>query len=240
MSNVGTYTDEQLASAVTSSTSWRGVLRALGLAGTSSSAIASVRERADRVGLAYGHFTSQRGWTDSDLREAVAAASSWDSVAQHLGVQRTTPLGRLRGHAVRLGIDVGHLAEQAPSRDDACEPSTAQLRRAGSLLAAARYVLGGAAVSWPLEPCRYDLLVHDGSGLRKVQVKTTTVRVGESWKVYLSTSGRQRRTYDPDEIDEFFIIDGELNCYIIPVAVVGGLHAIHLSSYAAYRRARAW
>jgi hypothetical protein len=31
-----------------------------------------------------------------------------------------------------------------------------------------------------------------------------------------------------DEIDDFFIIDGELMCYLIPVAVVGGLHAIHL------------
>ena len=42
--------------------------------------------------------------------------------------------------------------------------------------------------------------------------------------VLLSTSshsGPGRRVYDPDEIDEFFIIDGEWNHYRIPINVVG-------------------
>jgi len=66
-------------------------------------------------------------------------------------------------------------------------------------------------------------------------VKTTTVRAAGSWKVYLSTSGKGRRTYDPEEIDDFFVVDGELGYYLIPVAVVGGLHAIHLRAYEDYR-----
>lgn len=93
----------------------------------------------------------------------------------------------------------------------------------------------GGQVSWPLEPCRYDLLVVLESSVLRVQVKTTTAREGPSWKVYLSKSGHGRRTYAPDEVDEFFIIDGELTYYRIPLAAVGGLHAIHLRAYQSYR-----
>lgn len=93
----------------------------------------------------------------------------------------------------------------------------------------------GHDVSWPLEPCRYDLLVSTDAGIRRVQVKTTTARTGaSSWKVYLSTSHHGRRTYDPDEIDDFFVIDGDLKYYLIPIAVVGGLHAVHLGRYEQY------
>gem|GEM_PF-3952323 len=85
----------------------------------------------------------------------------------------------------------------------------------------------------------YDLLVATDSGIRRVQVKTTTVRVGETWKVYLSTARGERKTYAPDEIDEFFVIDGDLAYYRIPVATVGGLHAIHLGAYAQFRQPQA-
>lgn len=108
------------------------------------------------------------------------------------------------------------------------------------MLAAAYFTLCGSDVSWPLEPARYDLLVVDGHGVRRVQVKTTTVGVGGSWKVYLSTTSGDRRTYTPDEIDYFFIVDGDFYCYLVPIEVVGGLHAIHLSSYQCYRLPRPW
>jgi hypothetical protein len=117
-------------------------------------------------------------------------------------------------------------------------PDIAHLDRAGSLLTASWFTLCGHHVSWPLEPSRYDLLVCTDARIRRVQVKTTTVRAGDSWKVYLSTSHRERRTYDTDEIDDFFIIDGELTCYLIPVVVVGGLHAIHLGGYVKYQLAQ--
>ena len=34
---------------------------------------------------------------------------------------------------------------------------------------------------------------------------------------------------------DFFIIDGDLTYYLIPVAAVGGLQAVHLSAYAQHR-----
>ena len=43
-----------------------------------------------------------------------------------------------------------------------------------------------------------------------------------------------RATYDPDEIDYFFVIDGDFSYYLIPVAAVGGLMAIRLSAYLQY------
>lgn len=111
----------------------------------------------------------------------------------------------------------------------------ANLPRAGSLLAAAWFALCGYAVSWPLEPVRYDLVVHRDRELLRVQVKTASVRAGGSWQVWLSTTGRTRATYDPEDVDLFFVIDGDLSYYAIPVNVVGGLHAITLSGYQDYR-----
>jgi hypothetical protein len=90
-------------------------------------------------------------------------------------------------------------------------------------------------VAWPLEPARYDLLVDTDVAPRRVQVKTTTVRTGTSWTVWLSTTGRERRTYSIDEIDDFFLIDGDLSYYLLPVGAVGGLHGIKLSAYDQYR-----
>lgn len=157
-----------------------------------------------------------------------------------LGLHGPSAITALKGHAARLGLDFEHLSEQpAASRRWATRPDIANLDRAGSLLAASWFALSGHNVSWPLEPSRYDLLVGTDEGIRRVQVKTTTVRAGGTWKVYLSTSRRGRRTYDPDEIDDFFIIDGELECYLIPVTVVGGLHAIHLGGYTKVQLAQA-
>jgi hypothetical protein len=199
----------------------------------------SVRAHADRLGADYSHFKGQRRWTETELRAAIEAARTWSEAVELLGIHDRSPASALKGHAARLGIDTKHLIGQSDSaRDREIRPDIAHLDRAGSLLAASWFTLSGHEVSWPLEPSRYDLLVCTDPGIRRVQVKTTTVRVGDTWKVYLSTSHRERRTYDPDEIDDFFIIDGELVCYLIPVAAVGGLHAIHLRGYAQYQLAQ--
>ncbi|WP_454166008.1 group I intron-associated PD-(D/E)XK endonuclease [Gordonia iterans] len=149
----------------------------------------------------------------------------------------TTAIPALRGHALRLKLDTGHLDAY---RSDHCtdgriEPHIENLDRAGTLLAAAWFTLCGLEVSWPLEPSRYDLIVVSATRVRRVQVKTTTVRAGRSWKVYLSTTAGGRKPYGPDEIDEFFIVTGDLTYYLIPFEAVGGLHAIHLSAYTQYR-----
>ena len=44
--------------------------------------------------------------------------------------------------------------------------------------------------------------------------------------------------YDPDDIDYFFVIDGDLDHYLIPVSAVAGLGTIHLSAYDRFRLAQ--
>jgi len=40
--------------------------------------------------------------------------------------------------------------------------------------------------------------------------------------------------YDPEEIDSFFIMDGDLTMYVIPSCAVGGYRTLLLRSYARY------
>lgn len=216
--------------------SWRETLRRLGVQGTSSGSIRVVRARAERLGLDYSHFRGGRRWTDSELTEAIREAQTWNSVATRLGLSGSSASTRVKAHAIRLGLDVSHLelAQSEEQRID-WEPSRQNIMRAGSMLAASWFALCGFDVSWPLEPCRYDLLAATPTEMRRVQVKTTTTRSHGSWKVFLSTTGHERKVYDPYEVDDFFIIDGELNFFLIPVADVGGLHAIHLNAYSAYQ-----
>lgn len=241
MTRARTYTDERLVAALSASKSWRGVLRELGLVTSSSATMRSVRAEADRLGLDYSHFVGQRRWTDAEIRAAIAESESWTAVTARLGVEADAGASLIKGHAARIGADTTHLrVTSRASTTDKLAPTLDHLDRAGPALAAAWYLLCGIDVSWPLEPSRYDLLACAVAGIRRVQVKTTRTRAGDSWKVYLSTTRGERRTYDPDEIDDFFIIDGDLNYYLIPVAVVGGLHAVHLNAYGRYRQARAF
>ena len=144
----------------------------------------------------------------------------------------------LKGHALRLGIDASHFGEDdvAPERDD-LQPSIEYLGRAGGMLAAAWFKLCGYSISWPLEPCRFDLIVSNSKGedQQRVQVKTTTRKVGGHWIASITTSGRVKTAYDPDEIDDFFIIDSDLNYYLIPITAVGGLLALQLNAYEQYK-----
>lgn len=211
-------------------------MRSLSLTGTSGCEIKSVRARADKLGLDYGHFRGQRRWSDDDLREAVAQESSWPDVAMRLGLCGGSAVATLKGHAARLRVDAAHLVQDPPPLEDVHEaPDLTNLCRAGSMLGAAWLTLCGYDVSWPLEPCCYDLMAQRAGNILRVQVKTTRLRVGDSWKVSLSTGGSEHRTYDPDQIDYFFIVDGDLSYYLIPVAAVGGLKAIHLSNYSGFR-----
>lgn len=197
----------------------------------------SVRLRADTLCLDYTHFTGQRRWTDERLAHAVQTSQSWSQVADVLGLKGGSSHVVVKAHAIRLGLDIAHMGPQQRDKPsivpDPC-PDLAHLPRAGSMLAAAWFTLCGHDVSWPLEPCRYDLLVVIDKPVT-VQVKTARVRANKTWVAKISSSGTERRTYDPDEIDYFFIIDGELNYHLIPVAVVGGFNATHLSMYTDYR-----
>lgn len=234
------YTDDALVRAIAASHSWRGVLRILGLANNPGAMIRSVRRRADHLRIDYSHFTGPRGWHESDLAAAVADSDSWSEVAQRLGLAAGgTNEQRLRGHARRLSLDTSRLDAATPVEQPPLifrsEVQLDQLRRAGSTMAATWFMLRGYDVAWPLEPCRYDLLVMVNGTAQRIQVKTTQTRAGCTWALSLSTSTRTDQiTYDPDEIDFFFAIDGDFTCYLIPVEIVGGLGRIHLAAYAAY------
>lgn len=231
-----TYTDGQLAAAVAASRSWRGVLRELGLAATSSASIRTAQRRADHLGLDHRHFTGQRRWTDRQLAAAVAASRTWTEVAQTLGLAVGSSTTALKGHAARLELEASHLSAAHPHvRPDPPRPDVSRLPRAGSLLAAAWFELCGFDVSWPLEPCRYDLVAHRDTEFLRVQVKTTRLRVSDSWVVRIASSGHRPRLYDPDDIDCFFVVDGDLTHYLIPASVAGGRQALSLRSYQHYR-----
>lgn len=211
---------------------------ALGLKGTSSGSRRSVQNHADRIGADYSHFTRGRKWTEDDLKEAVADSRSWNEVAGKLGLAGGSAGPALRGHALRLGLDTAHFGVRlVPTVDPlaSAEPTLDNLRTAAGFFAAAWFTLSGYQVSWPLEPCRYDLLALRGDEVRRVQVKTTTWRHVSSWSVNVTTSGRIKTPYDPTEVDDFFIIDGELNYYLIPISVIGGMTALQLNAYQRYR-----
>jgi len=130
----------------------------------------SVRVHADRLGLDYNHFTGQRRWTDQQLVAAIASATSGTQVADTLGLAGDSSTATIRGHAVRLGLDTDHLTPQMKPQPpvELMRPQHVNLPRAGSLMAAAWFELCGHPVSWPLEPCRYDLLVWMGTTAERV------------------------------------------------------------------------
>ena len=232
------FTDPDLADAVAGARSWRGVLRALGLPEQSASALRSARRRADALGLDYGHFTGQRRWSDAQLADAVRLSRTWTEVMDRLGLASTSGSSQaaLKSHAARLSLDVDHLTSPAPEPAPfPGTPGVAHLDRAGPLLAAAWFTLRGYDVAWPLEPCRYDLIVTDGRGSQRVQVKTTTTTAGGSWAVRISSTRRTGTAiYSPDEVDHFFVVDGDLTYYLIPLRVVGGYQVIYLRRYGDY------
>lgn len=233
MSRTTSYTDAELALAVSSCSSWRAVLRALGLTATSSSAIRSVRRHAELAGLDYSHFKRLRRWSEDELRDAIALSTSWQEVTARLRLSESTDQ-RLQAHANRLGISTSHLGGKplrAHSSGPANSPSLAHLRNAAPLLAAASLEMRGHRVSWPLEPARYDLVVDLAGRLTRVQVKTTTHKQGDRWTVWLSSTSPTRTIYSPDDVDAFYVIDGDLTHYWIPLARVAGLQAIALSAY---------
>jgi hypothetical protein len=231
------YDDAALAAAIATSHSWRGVLRSLGLHATSAGAMRTARRHADRLALDYSHFTGQRTWSDAALIRAVAESRSWTQVATALGVAGGSSYPVLKGHALRLGLDTSHIGAPPARSKRSCDPvpDPAYLRRAGSLLAASWFALCGYDVSWPLEPCRYDLLVHVPEKTERVQVKTTTQPSGSTVRL---APGDKSQIYDPDDIDSFFIIGSDLSCYWIPIEVVAGFRGITLAAYTEYRIAK--
>jgi hypothetical protein len=205
-------------------------MRELGLCATSAGSIQVVRRHVIRLGLDTSHFSGQRRWSDAQLRRAVANAYSWRELLSDLalsgnGDDRT----RVKAHAVRLGLDLSRL--DGPIADAAAEPvfkpHVKHLREAGTAIATMWFLLCGYNASIPVEPALYDLLVSMPDGIKRVQVKTTTYNK-DGWAVSVgrrpySVVNRGRLVpYDPDLVDFFFILDGDLTIYLVPSRVLAG------------------
>lgn len=242
-----TWTDEQLTEAVALSHSWRGVGRSLGLKGTSASVMRSVKGHVERLELSTKHFTHERTWSDRQLKDAVQAADTWAGVLRSLALtDRSETRVRVKGRAVRLGIDVAHLeAETAlPPVVDVSDlpPEISMLRVAAEPFAIAWFRVRGVPVAVPSDPCAYDLLVTLGTGVQRVQVKSGTRRTREgTWSVIVGRRPYSRHNtagivpYDPDELDLFFVIDGDGIVYLIPVQAVAGRPVIAIRKYDVFR-----
>ena len=126
------------------------------------------------------------------------------------------------------------------------------LRRASIGVAIAWFAARSYDVSVPVEQCPYDLVVESDTGLKKIQVKSTTRRAENGrWLVNIFRNGysssaaanasgrRNRRAYSASEIDFFFILTADQDVYIIPLAVTGGATTLSLDSkYSAFKQLR--
>ncbi|MFP5346855.1 MAG: hypothetical protein ACLGIA_07495, partial [Actinomycetes bacterium] len=103
MSVLGSVADDGLTAAVAGSTSWRGVLRRLGLPERSSRLGRLLRLRCDELGVDYAHFRGQRRWTDDELVREVRAAGSWQQLLSALGYapDSGSAKGTVRSHCAR-------------------------------------------------------------------------------------------------------------------------------------------
>jgi hypothetical protein len=239
-----TWSDAQLTKAVAASRSWRGVIRELGLDVNSAGPVQAVRRQATHLGLDTSHFTGQRTWSDAKLVQAAPQARSWTTLLAALDVKSTSRAyqTRVKAHAVRLGVDLSHLDDRAWEDDyqSRPEPALANLRDAATMLAACWFSLCGFGSAIPVEPAVYDLLVAMPDGIKRVQVKTTTYYGKGGWQVVVGrrpySEGNRKGLvpYDPELIDWFFIVDGELTMYLIPSKVIAGRVGILLRTYTRY------
>jgi hypothetical protein len=243
--NASCWSDADLENAVAASRSWRGVLRLLNLCATSAGSIRVVKRRVALLGLDTSHFTGQRTWSDAALIRAVAEAYSWNELLDAIGIKSRSGDERIRvrAHAVRLGLDLGHLGDRprdTGSSQPVPTPELRNLREAATSLAACWFSLRGFGAAIPIEPTIYDLLVSTPEGIKRVQVKTTTYKSKVGWQAgvgrrpYSAGNREPLWPYDPELIDWFFIVDGDLNIYLIPSRVIGGRVGILLRTYSEY------
>jgi hypothetical protein len=238
------WSDEQLPAAVAAASSWRGVMRELGLNPANGGVTRTLRRRAAALGLDSSHFRANRSWSDAVLRQAITTSRTWDQVLAALSLSPRSGGARIlvKAHAFRLGLNVSHLGRPDPHAPSpsVLAPGLIHLREAAESLAAAWFRLCGCNVAYPAAPDSYDLLVEAPDGLKRVQVKTTAHNSKSGWMVQVSRRPYSARNnaplvpYDPEIVDMFFIVDGDLTMYLVPSRAVGGYTQILLRSYRKY------
>lgn len=218
-------------------------MRELDLCVTSAGAVRIVKRHVVRLGLDISHFTGQRRWSDAQLRRAIASAYSWRELFMDLGLTPDSGdgLAMVKAHAVRLGLDLSRLqTPDAAEVSTELKPDVKRLRDSGTVIAAMWFMMCGCNASIPVEPTHYDLLASLPDGVKRVQVKTTTHNSKDGWLVSVgrrpySAGNRERKIpYDPDALDYFFILDGDLTMYLIPSRLLAGRVSILLRNYSQY------
>ncbi len=206
-----------------------------------------VRRHAERLRLDTSHFTHQRTWSDTALWSAISTSSTWAGVVESLGlVESGDSRARVKGHAVRLGLDVTHLQSEAskPGRDDLhdLQPTKDRLRAAAESIAITWFTLRGIPVAMPTVPTAYDLLVTTVGSVSRVQVKSGTrattaggfvVTVGR--RPYSAERNGNLVPYDPDDLDFFFIVEGGGGLLLIPIRAIAGRTMIDTAAHSAFR-----
>jgi hypothetical protein len=150
----------------------------------------------------------------------------------------------VRAAAWRLGLELGNITlgpktgRQTIGIDLSVRPALHHLRHAATSIAAAWFLLCGRAVSTPNEPTPYDLIVDMPDGLKRVQVKSATSRDARgNWigRIGHRPDGSPKAAdfipYGPDEVDLFFVVDGNLLLYLIPADATVAKVTLSLRAY---------
>ena len=128
------------------------------------------------------------------------------------------------------------------------QPETKHLRAAALGKAINWFLERKYGTSLPVEPLKYDLVVDSDSGLKRVQVKSTSAkgRYG-GWTVGITRNeydteaipnagGKFRKvSYEKGEIDFFFIVTRDEEIYLIPLDAVLGKQNLNLNKYEKYK-----
>jgi hypothetical protein len=96
-----------------------------------------------------------------------------------------------------------------------------QLRIAAEHFAKFFFILNGFNVLVPEVGAPYDLMVDMEGGLQKVQVKSSTARKSHNYEFTLrrtrnNSKGFRRTLYSSKECDWFFLLDLDMNAWLIP------------------------
>jgi hypothetical protein len=191
------------------------------------------------------HFVGQRTWSDQALIEAAKTAETWPELLTAIGLSpASASCDSVRAAARRLGLDLGNITlgpktgPEAIGIDLSAGPSLDRLRNAAPSVAASWFLLCGRPVSTPNESQSYDLVVDMPVGLKRVQVKSATSRDARgNWIAHIghrpdgSPKSADLVPYTVDEVDLFFIVDGNLLLYLIPGAAVAGKLSLWLKGY---------
>jgi hypothetical protein len=190
-------------------------------------------------------------YTEQQLRDAVAQATSWRGVMEALGMHRSNPGTHVKKDVAQLEIDVSHFdprfSKVPQALGDLPFKQQVVIGSTSGLSTAAKWFLDrGYHVSIPIEPTAYDLITESDHGLQRVQVKTTNQRSQSGIRltrtvydaaVAPTARGKYREvSYAPGTVDYFFIIVEGDAMYLIPYSAVAGFQRIVVDrKYAAFK-----